>query len=67
MSSPQDDVEFCPTRANLHWPNTQYDQVQFADFDNVQVTKIGNVAYFKASDDEDDNAPEVDGEGESRL
>ena len=67
MSSPQEDVEFCPTRASLHWSQASYDHVQFADFDNVQVATLGNVEYFKPSDSDAENALEVNGGGEFKV
>lgn len=64
MSIPGEDVEFCPSRAGLHWSQAQYDHVQFADFNSVQVAKYGDVKYFQPSESDDDNEPEVDREGE---
>ncbi|KAK4122417.1 hypothetical protein N657DRAFT_576144 [Parathielavia appendiculata] len=63
MSLPGENVEFCPTRANLHWSQAQYAHVEFADFNNVQVAQYGEVKFFQPSDSEDENAPEVDAEG----
>lgn len=67
MSNPSEDVEFCPTRAGLHWSQTQYDQVQFADFNSVQVAKYGDVKYFQPSESDGDNEPEVEREGKSSI
>jgi hypothetical protein len=64
MSIPGEDVEFGPNWANLHWSQTQYDHIQFADFNNVQVAQYGEVKYFQPTDSEDENAPEVNGESE---
>lgn len=58
------DVEFCPTRANLHWSQAQYDRVEFADFNHVQVAEYGQVQYFQPSDGEEGEEGE-DGEGET--
>jgi hypothetical protein len=66
MSFPGEDVEFCPTRTDLHWSQAQYNQVEFADFNKVQVAKYGDVKFFQPTDSEDDNANAngVNGEGE---
>jgi hypothetical protein len=48
MSNPRD-VEFCPTRANLH-----LSQVDFADFSSVQVANYSNVKYFQPSESENE-------------
>ena len=67
MSIPGEDVEFCPTRTDLHWSQAQYDQVEFADFNQVQVAKYGDVKFFQPTDSEDENANGVNGEGECWL
>lgn len=51
MNNPQE-IEFCPTRTNIH-----YSQIQFADFNNVQVADYSTVEYLKLS--ESDNEVEV--------
>ncbi|KAK4041799.1 hypothetical protein C8A01DRAFT_14491 [Parachaetomium inaequale] len=56
-------VEFCPTRTDLHWSQAQYDRVEFADFNQVQVAQYGEVKFFQQPpDSEDEN---LNGEGES--
>lgn len=66
MSIPGDDVEFCPTRADLHWSQAQYNHVEFADFNQVQVAQYGEVKFFQPPpDSEDEEANGVEGEGES--
>lgn len=62
MSTPGEDVEFCPTRANMHWSQAQYNTVEFSDFNHVQVANYGEVKYFQPTDSEDENAPAVEGE-----
>lgn len=64
MSFPGEDVEFCPARSYPQWAQAGYDQVQFADFNYVQVARYGEVKYFQPTDSEDENAAEVDGDGE---
>ena len=62
-----EDVEFCPTRANLHWSQTQYNNVEFADFNNLQVAEYGDVKYFQPtpdSEDERNGSEGLNGEGE---
>ena len=54
-------VGFCPARADLAWSQTQYNHVEFADFNQVQVAQYGEVKYFQGQSD-DENAPEVEGE-----
>jgi hypothetical protein len=68
MSYPAgEDVEFCPTRANLHWSQTQYNRVEFADFNNVQVAKYGEVKFFQPGTDSEDEAEAVNGNGEGEF
>ncbi|KAK4139865.1 uncharacterized protein C8A04DRAFT_15475 [Dichotomopilus funicola] len=65
MSFPGENVEFCPTRASLHWSQAQYDNVEFADFNQLQVAQYGDVKYFQQQPDSDDEgANGVNGEGE---
>jgi len=64
MSIPGDDVEFCPTRADLHWSQAQYNHVEFADFNQVQVAQYGEVKFFQPPPDSDEEANGVEGEGE---
>ena len=66
MSIPAgEDVEFCPTRTDLHWSQTQFNHVEFADFNQVQVAQYGEVQYFQQPPDSDDeNANGVNGDGE---
>ena len=67
MSIPGDDVEFCPTRTDLHWSQAQYNRVEFADFNQVQVAQYGEVKYFQPSPDSDEDVNEVEGEGEGEF
>jgi hypothetical protein len=64
MSTPGKDVEFCPTRASLHWSQAQYNAVEFSDFNinDVQVANYGEVKYFQPTDSDDGNASGVNGE-----
>jgi hypothetical protein len=62
MSTPGEDVEFCPTRASLHWSQAQYNTVEFSDFNNVQVANYGEVKYFQPTGSDDGNASGVNGE-----
>lgn len=65
MSFPGENVEFCPTRAGLHWSQAQYGNVEFADFNQLQVAQYGDVKYFQQQPDSDDeDANGVNGEGE---
>jgi len=57
MNNPRE-VEFCPTRANIH-----HSQIQFADFNNIQVADYSKVEYLKLSESEIDDEVEED-EGE---
>jgi hypothetical protein len=59
-----EDVEFCPTRADLHWSQAQYDRVEFADFNQVQVAQYGEVKFFQQPPDSDEDEG-LNGEGES--
>jgi len=63
MNSPPS-VEFCPTRANLHW--SQYPQeVQFADFSSLQVAQYEEVKYFQPSDSDKEDGVDADDDGKS--
>lgn len=53
MNIPPPEVEFCPTRTNI-----DYSQIQFADFNNVQVADYSKVEFLKLEDSEN----EINGE-----
>lgn len=62
MSLPQD-VEFSPARTTLHWAQSDYDydEVQYADFSQIQEAKYGDVKYLQVSESEMDDQ-EIEGE-----
>lgn len=50
------DVQYCPVRTHIDWS-----EVQFADFNKVEVARYSQVKYFEPSDSEDEDGA---GDGE---
>jgi len=61
MNNP-DDVEFCPSRANIDWS-----KVQCADVSSIQVTQYAPVKYFQPPPDSEDEIGEEVDNGELRV
>lgn len=60
MSYPNEDIEYCPTRANIDWSN-----IQFTDYSKgVAVADFSNIKYFEPSDSEAEAEEEDQGEEE---
>lgn len=58
MSYPNEDIEYCPTRANIDWSN-----IQFTDYSKgVAVADFSNIKYFEPSDSEAEAEEEDQGE-----
>src|SRR5690606_38488134 len=66
MSIPAgEDVEFSPNRPELHWSQTQFDNIKFAAFNHVQVAQYGDVRFFQQPCEfDDENTNGVNGECE---
>ena len=63
MSYPNEDIEYCPTRANIDWSN-----IQFTDYSkSVAVADFSNIKYFEPSDSEADPEEDQGEEGECVL
>lgn len=47
MNDPE--VQYCPVRTQINWSD-----VQFADFNKVEVSRFSDVKYFEPTDSEAD-------------
>lgn len=52
MSDPRE-VQYCPVRTQINWS-----EVQFADFNKVEVSRYSDVKYFEPSESEREDAIE---------